>query len=226
MRDRDLWDRVNRTPIAPYEPPGPKWRQGEVAPTRLGHILMRDHRWTLAYATRAIAEYRRFIYLSRMSDTHVTPSEVVDQVWHAHMSDTEDYLAFSTAVAGTLIHHEPCEGPEAMPRYARQFMDTGSLYRAEFGTTPPADIWDFRTAPEIAGDQKQGRRARWIGTAAGFATAIGLAALAIALGRHGWATFGLFVGAVTGTIVTIVLDPKVPGPQYQSSDGGGSGCGD
>ncbi|MEM9851683.1 MAG: hypothetical protein AAF761_06775 [Pseudomonadota bacterium] len=226
MRDKDFWHRVDRYPFAPYHPPKRKRRQDGVAATELGHALVDEHNWTVDYTDRAIEEYRRFIYLSSVSEFHVTPSQVVDLVWHAHMADSEEYHGFTVAVAGRLIHHNPCIGPEEMPRYDRQYLDTGALYRAEFGMQPPPDIWDFRTRPEIAGDDRQRRRSRWIGTAAGFATAIGLAGFALAFDIHWLVTFGLFVGAVTGMIVTGILDPKVPGPQYQSSDGGGSGCGD
>ena len=52
---------------------------------RFSDRLARENGWSRAFALGAIEEYRRFIYLAATSPTPVTPSDVVDQVWHLHL---------------------------------------------------------------------------------------------------------------------------------------------
>ncbi len=50
--------------------------------------LARENGWSLAYARRAIEEYRRFVFLALVAGHPVTPSDQVDQVWHLHLTYT------------------------------------------------------------------------------------------------------------------------------------------
>ena len=47
--------------------------------------LIKNHGWTEKYADRAIAEYKKFVFLTVVSDHQIVPSDAVDQVWHAHL---------------------------------------------------------------------------------------------------------------------------------------------
>jgi hypothetical protein len=53
--------------------------------------LARDHGWSLEDARAAVDAYRRFCFLVIISPTPVTPSEVVDEVWHQHLIYSRDY---------------------------------------------------------------------------------------------------------------------------------------
>ena len=44
--------------------------------------LARDNGWSLSYAQRAIAEYKKFAFLSVVAGHPVTPSDQIDRVWH------------------------------------------------------------------------------------------------------------------------------------------------
>ena len=46
--------------------------------------LMKNHGWTEHYAQRAIAEYKKFAFLTVVANHQIVPSDQVDQVWHAH----------------------------------------------------------------------------------------------------------------------------------------------
>ena len=48
-------------------------------------------KWYFDFAQRVIFEYRRFIYLVAVCG-EMTPSKVVDEVWHLHLEDTESYF--------------------------------------------------------------------------------------------------------------------------------------
>jgi hypothetical protein len=105
--------------------------------------LARDNGWTHEYASRVIQEYKKFIYLSCLSETIVTPSVDVDQAWHLHMVYTRDYWQrFCRQTLGKEIHHEPTEGGAAeRDKFWRAYQRTISTYTDEFGQQPPSDIW-------------------------------------------------------------------------------------
>ena len=131
MRDPDLWARLQAHVFDSADSAAP-----------YSVKLARAEGWSAAYTARVIEEYRRFLYLTQVSDTQVTPCQVVDAAWHMHLTFTRDYWgALCPEVIGKPVHHQPCAGEEEMPRYRDQFAATKALYRAEFGEDPPADIW-------------------------------------------------------------------------------------
>ena len=73
--------------------------------------LARENSWSNEYAERCLLEYKRFIYLAVISDTPVTPSDQVDQVWHLHLTYTESYwIDMCDKVLKQHIHHGPTKG--------------------------------------------------------------------------------------------------------------------
>lgn len=44
--------------------------------------LADEHCWTSAFTDQAILEYKKFMYVAATADMIVSPSEIVDQVWH------------------------------------------------------------------------------------------------------------------------------------------------
>ena len=117
MRNRALWDRI------------------------VAHRL--DAAAGSAPYSVKLEEYRRFVYLTQVADTQMTPSEPVDRAWHMHLTFTRNYWdEFCAKVLSTPLHHDPCTGDEEMPRYRSQYEQTMALYEHEFGTRPPRDIWE------------------------------------------------------------------------------------
>lgn len=217
MRDPALWDRIRLYPFAPVpEGQAPKSDPGKIA---LAARLEEAEGWDPAYVREAIEEYRRFVYLSRVSDRHVTPSEIVDRVWHEHITDSRSYVEdFCRTLFGEILHHEPATGPDDRPRFEAQYAATRTLYAAEFGREPPAEIWFYRPPDKVAADRRRGRLAR----AAGWVAGIGVAWTCHA--AFGWLVGAIFVGCVAGTIVNGVLRPRIPGPRHASSNSDSSGC--
>lgn len=96
--------------------------------------------WTDAYAKQAIQEYLKFIFLCAVSEQMVTPSLVVDSVWHLHLLYTRSYQELCT-LAGRFIHHEPSLGGEAETgKFKNIYEQTLAMYTRFFGT-PPRNIW-------------------------------------------------------------------------------------
>src|SRR3569832_164558 len=107
--------------------------------------------WSLKKAERAIAEYRRFLILAGACGHPVSPSPLVDQVWHLHLTDTRRYWGeFCPEVLGRPFHHEPSRGGcDEHLRLKLQYQMTLSAYARLFGEAPPADFWpeDPETGP-------------------------------------------------------------------------------
>ena len=101
------------------------------------------HGWSKTFALKAISEYKKFVYLGVVSDFHVTPSKIIDVVWHEHILFTRAYRQFCDEVIGYQFDHHPELIPMAdeTGRYNAQYVDTIEFYISEFGFEPPTDVW-------------------------------------------------------------------------------------
>ena len=129
--ERDLWARIR----------GHCFEVDGQALTFTGR-LARDHGWSLGYARGAVEEYRRFCFLVMVSDSQMTPSQEVDEVWHQHLTFSQDYWdLWCGAVLRDPLHHRPTVGgPAEALRFAAQYAATLARYEACFGP-PPATYW-------------------------------------------------------------------------------------
>lgn len=128
----DLWERIEA-----FDPDDPD------AALPFTSRLAREQGWTHAEAARAIREYKRFIYLAVAAGHPVSPSEVVDQVWHLHLLYTRSYWKrLCGEVLGRELHHEPTKGGgEERGKFADWYERTLQSYRHHFHEEPPADLW-------------------------------------------------------------------------------------
>src|SRR5262245_44325073 len=131
---------------------------GAVAP--FSRKLAAEQNWPPHYTKRVIQEYRRFLFLAATSDGVMSPSPAVDAAWHLHLTYTRSYWdGLCRQVLGRELHHEPSLGGGAESRrYQQYYRDTVVRYTAEFGETPPADIWP--AAQPTAAHAK--RPAKWL----------------------------------------------------------------
>ncbi|MES2733443.1 MAG: hypothetical protein V4714_16985 [Bacteroidota bacterium] len=105
--------------------------------------LARENGWGLAFAVRAVAEYKKFIFLLCNSDHPLTPSDQVDQVWHLHLLYTQSYwVDFCQHTLGRQIHHGPTKGGQSeQDKYTNWYEKTKERYQSVFHQLPPEDIW-------------------------------------------------------------------------------------
>ncbi|KNE64974.1 hypothetical protein AMAG_10640 [Allomyces macrogynus ATCC 38327] len=97
----------------------------------------------------AVREYRRFLILKVVHNDAeallLSPSPVIDAVWHAHILDTRAYAAMNEHLPSP-IHYEPKGDWDAdTPNRQRRLKNTLTCYRARWGE-PPALIWAERRA--------------------------------------------------------------------------------
>ena len=68
--------------------------------------LAREQGWTVAFARRAIREYKLFVYLAITAHHIACPSEQVDAVWHQHLTYTR--AGIGRAIARTELARNRC----------------------------------------------------------------------------------------------------------------------
>ena len=94
--------------------------------------------------TDAVDEYRRFVEMTIFSQGRCVPSRVVDEVWHAHILHSKDYVAFSNALGVGYLHHTPAKQQDQ--NIADQYADTLQFYFERFGKQPNPDVWHLNEA--------------------------------------------------------------------------------
>lgn len=60
--------------------------------------LAAENFWTQDFTRKAILEYKKFMYLAGTSSFMVSPSEIVDTVWHQHLIFTKSYADFCQVI--------------------------------------------------------------------------------------------------------------------------------
>lgn len=105
--------------------------------------LAQENGWTLEFASRAVHEYKRFVFLSTVCGHPVSPSEVVDQAWHMHLIYTQDYWGqFCPKILGKPLHHSPSSGGrDESAKFEDWYAKTLASYESVYGVKPPVDIW-------------------------------------------------------------------------------------
>lgn len=105
------------------------------------NILAWEQRIDVEEAIRWIIEYKKFIFLifAFYADRIMSPSEIVDQVWHLHMQFVEDFQRDVCSI--NVIHHFPSKGGSAETvKYTNLYAETLETYNKFFGI-PNGKIW-------------------------------------------------------------------------------------
>ena len=97
------------------------------------------YRWEREFCKGAAQEYRRFAFLALTSSEMITPSQVVDEVWHCHILHTRDYQEFARQ-CGRFLHHAPGM-PNERDKFSSHYDRTHEMYREVFGEAPPPQYW-------------------------------------------------------------------------------------
>lgn len=105
--------------------------------------LIRQTGWPRPFARAAIDEYRKYLLLAATAGHPVSPSPVVDEVWHLHLLYTRHYWdVLCPDLLGFNLHHEPATGAAAdRTKLDDWYAQTLASYRTIFKTAPPPDLW-------------------------------------------------------------------------------------
>lgn len=107
--------------------------------------LIKETKWTPDFAKRAMAEYKKFLYLCLTMPQGASPSEVVDEVWHLHLTYTVSYWQkLCGEVLQQQLHHYPNKGGASEnQRHQDWYADTLITYVKEFQELPSTDCWSL-----------------------------------------------------------------------------------
>ncbi len=127
----DLWERLKQFTIS-----------DETWTFPFSARLAREQGWSRKFASRAIEEYKKFLFLGIHAGHSVTPSEEVDAVWHLHMIYTRSYWnELCENVLRRDFHHGPTKGGASeSAKHHDWYERTLDSYRRFFGE-PPTDVW-------------------------------------------------------------------------------------
>jgi uncharacterized protein (TIGR04222 family) len=106
--------------------------------------LAKENHWTRNFTQQALLEYRKFMYLAATSGSMVSPSEIVDVVWHQHLIFTQSYTDFCTLLGKQIQHIPSTHNKQEADTFKRAKEHTTRQYNSVFGTQPKA-IWHNNT---------------------------------------------------------------------------------
>ncbi len=109
----------------------------------LTNRLIEEQGWDRQFIAKAKQEYLRFIVLATSAPTEVTPSLVVDEVWHTHLMFSKSYIEdLCLNNLERIIHHSPGTGEATHDaKYQGQYLRTLATYKQVFGQEAPSDLW-------------------------------------------------------------------------------------
>lgn len=132
VNQKTLWNKINSFQLDDPE-----------SSFTFSHRLARENGWTKSYSEKVIEEYKKFIFLCCISETTVTPSDQVDQVWHLHLTYTRSYwVDLCRNTLSKEIHHNPTKGGNLEgKKFDDLYTETRVLYQQIFKKEAPIDIW-------------------------------------------------------------------------------------
>jgi hypothetical protein len=109
--------------------------------------------------TVAIQEYKKFMCLKLMSGDYdaenLSPSPLVDSVWHAHILCTKDYAQFCEACFPQFVHHN-AEGVFDNEAKFKRYYHTVSLYYETLHSAPHHSWFYFEFVEALRNGKEEG----------------------------------------------------------------------
>lgn len=100
--------------------------------------LAHENNWTKNFALEAILEYKKFMYLAATSQGMVSPSKIVDIVWHQHLIFTQSYNSFCQLLGKNIQHIPSTHDKKDFQKFQEAASRTKQLYHQNFGKQPKA----------------------------------------------------------------------------------------
>jgi hypothetical protein len=100
-----------------------------------------ENSWTIKFTLLAIVEYKKFMYLASITNDSVSPSAIVDIVWHQHLIFSESYNSFCELLGKKINHIPSTHKKEQKETFSLAKGHTTRLYQAVFGDQPKI-IWE------------------------------------------------------------------------------------
>jgi len=104
--------------------------------------LADENKWTIYFTEQAILEYKRFMYLAATAEEMVSPSEIVDIVWHQHLIFTKSYQSLGKILDKKIEHIPSTHNTSQKETFVRAKQRTTQLYEVNFGKQP-IEFWTY-----------------------------------------------------------------------------------
>lgn len=104
--------------------------------------LANENFWTNEFTDQAILEYKKFMFLAATSDFMVSPSEIIDNVWHQHLIFTQSYQDFCNILGRQIQHIPSTHNREEYEKFRQAKERTIKFYEKDFGKQPK-NIWTY-----------------------------------------------------------------------------------
>lgn len=104
--------------------------------------LANENFWTTEFTNQAILEYKKFMYLATTSEFMVSPSEIIDNVWHQHLIFTQSYQDFCNILGKQIQHIPSTHNREEFEKFKQAKERTIKFYERDFGKQPK-NIWTY-----------------------------------------------------------------------------------
>ena len=102
--------------------------------------IIKEHGYSEEYASGAVKEAKRMLFISAKAMQAVVPTEPIDIAWHEMLMFTRFYKDFSNFI-GAFVHHEPLGGDTFDPKDP-VYLKTKELYRELLGEEPNPIYWN------------------------------------------------------------------------------------
>ena len=112
-----------------------------------------ENKWTIHFAKTAVLEYKKFMYLAAVANEMVSPSEIVDIVWHQHLIFTVSYSDFCSLLSKRIEHIPSTHNRSEAEKFYKAKEKTRELYEQNFGKQPQ-EIWKYSNALDSLGLDK------------------------------------------------------------------------
>ncbi|WP_406684312.1 hypothetical protein N1F78_00875 [Seonamhaeicola sp. MEBiC1930] len=92
--------------------------------------------WSKEQANDIETKYRGFLKLNQIHEgTEFAPDPEIDELWHAHILDTQKYIADCGQLFGYFLHHEPSYKAPNEPNVSLEDASkrTQTLFKENFG---------------------------------------------------------------------------------------------
>jgi hypothetical protein len=106
--------------------------------------LANENFWTIQFTTQAILEYKKFMYLAATSEYMISPSKIIDIVWHQHLIFTQSYQDFCNILGKHIQHIPSTHNKEDFLKFRQAKERTIKFYERDFGQQPE-NIWGFES---------------------------------------------------------------------------------
>jgi hypothetical protein len=104
--------------------------------------LAMENFWTQEFTNQAIIEYKKFMYLAATSDFIVSPSKIIDNVWHQHLIFTQSYQDFCDLLGKQVQHIPSTRNKEEFEKFRQAKERTAKFYERDFGKQPD-NYWTY-----------------------------------------------------------------------------------